>query len=130
MYHLPYFITLERIPGETICWFCHEKKKTRRGRGMSNDLTEVENELRSVSQEQHRVQEHIMSIQQHIGQDETWLKRNMSDALGYQETREELLALQAYVAELQAQVVSLDDVVLELTLEQEDWRNPALLLAS
>jgi hypothetical protein len=97
---------------------------------MSNDLTEVENELRCVSQEQHRVQEHIISIQQHISQDETWLKRNIPDALGYQETREEVLVLQAYVAELQAQVVSLDDVVLELTLEQEYWRNPALLLAS
>ena len=97
---------------------------------MSNDLTEVENELRSVSQEQHRVQEHIVSIQQHIGHDETWLKRNMPDALVYQETREEVLALQAYLAELQAQVVSLDDVVLELRLEQEYWLNPALLLAS
>ncbi len=97
---------------------------------MTNDLTEVENELRCVSQEKHRVQEHIMSIQQHIGHDEAWLKRNMPDALGYQETREEVLALQAYLAELQAQAVSLDDVVLELTLEQEYWRNPALLLAS
>jgi hypothetical protein len=97
---------------------------------MTNDLTEVENELRSVSQEQHRVQEHIMSIQQHISQDETWLKRNVPDALGYQETREEALALQAYLAELQAQAVSLDDVALELRLEQEYWRNPALLLAS
>ncbi len=97
---------------------------------MSNDLTEVENELRSVSQEQHRVQEHILSIQQHIGHDETWLRRSMPEALGYQETREEVLALQAYLAELQAQVVSFDDVVLELTLEQEYWRNPALLLAS
>ncbi len=97
---------------------------------MTNDLTEVENELRCVSQEKHRVQEHIMSIQQHIGHDEAWLKRNMPDALGYQETREEVLALQAYLAELQAQAVSLDDVELELTLEQEYWRNPDLLLAS
>ena len=97
---------------------------------MTNDLTEVENELRSVSQEKHRVQKYIISIQQHIGHDETWLKRNMSDAFGYQETREEVLALQAYLAELQAQAVSLDDVELELTLEQEYWRNPDLLLAS
>lgn len=97
---------------------------------MSNDLTEVENELRSVSQEKHRIQDHIISIQQHISHDETWLKRNVPDALGYQETREEVLALQAYLAELQAQAVSLDDVELELTLEQEYWRNPDLLLAS
>ena len=97
---------------------------------MSNDLTEVENELRSVSQEKHRIQDHIISIQQHISHDETWLKRTMSDAFGYQETREEVLALQAYLAELQAQAVSLDDVELELTLEQEYWRNPDLLLAS
>jgi hypothetical protein len=97
---------------------------------MSNDLTEVENELRSVSQEQHQVQEHIVSIQQHIGYDETWLRRSMPEALGYQETREEVLALQAYLAELQAQAASFDDVVLELTLEQEYWRNPDLFLAS
>jgi predicted nucleic acid-binding Zn-ribbon protein len=97
---------------------------------MSNDLTDVENELRSVFQEQHRVQQHILSIQQHISQDETWLKSNMPDAPGYQETREEVLALQAYLAELQAQAASLDDVVLELMLEQEYWRNPDLLLAS
>ena len=40
---------------------------------------------------------------------------------GYQETLEELGALQGYVGELQAQVVALDDLLLELLLEWECW---------
>jgi hypothetical protein len=97
---------------------------------MPHDLTEVENELRSVSQEQHWVQEYILEIQQHISLDETWLTMNTPATPEYQETLQELLALQAYVAELQSQTTSLDDVMLDLTLEQAYLRNPELLLAS
>jgi len=80
--------------------FCPEEKKARRGRRMSNDLTEVENQLRSVSREQRRVQEYIIEIQQHLSQDETWLTMNAPATPEYQETLEELLALQAYIAEV------------------------------
>ena len=69
-------------------------------------------------------------IQQYISYDETWLDRNAPTTAGYQETLEELLALQSYVAELHAQFACLDEVALELALEREHWRNPALLLAS
>jgi hypothetical protein len=119
-----------RIPGETTHCFCSEEKKARRGRRMPNDLIEVENELRSVSQEQRRVQKYIVAIQQHISQDETWLTMNTPATPEYQETLEELLALSAYVAELRSQAASLDDVMLDLTLEQAYLRNPELLLAS
>jgi tRNA A37 threonylcarbamoyladenosine modification protein TsaB len=97
---------------------------------MPNDLTEVENELRSVSREQHRVQEYIIEIQQHISQDETWLTMNTPATPEYQETLEELLTLQAYIAELSSQATFLEDVMLDLTLEQAYLRNPELLLAS
>jgi hypothetical protein len=50
--------------------------------------------------------------------------------VGYQETLEELFTLQAYLGELSVQAVALDDVLLELTLEQELWDNPDLHLAS
>ena len=97
---------------------------------MPNDLAEVENELRSVSQEQHRVQEYIIEIQQHNSQDETWLTMNTPATPEYQETLEELLTLQAYIAELSSQATFLEDVMLDLTLEQAYLRNPELLLAS
>ena len=97
---------------------------------MPNDLTEVENQLRSVSREQRRVQEYIIEIQQHLSQDETWLTMNTPTTPEYQEMLQELLALQAYVAELRSQAASLDDVTLDLTLEQAYLRNPELLLVS
>jgi hypothetical protein len=97
---------------------------------MPHDLTEVENELRSASQEQHRVQKYILEIRQHISQDETWLTMNTPATPEYQETLQELLALQAYIAELGSQATSLDDVMLDLTLEQVYLRNPEVLLAS
>lgn len=97
---------------------------------MPNDVTEVENELRSVLQDKRRVEEHMAEIQQLISSDETWLMMNTPAVPGYQETLEEHLALQAYVAELRSQATSLDDVMLELTLERASWCNPVLLLAS
>jgi predicted nucleic acid-binding Zn-ribbon protein len=97
---------------------------------MPNDLAEVENELRSVLQEKRRVEEHIREIQQQISHDETWLERSAPATAGYQETLEELLALQPYVDELHAQVACLDEVALELVLERESWYNPDLLPAS
>ena len=97
---------------------------------MPNDVTEVENELRSVLQDKRQVEEHMAEIQQLISSDETWLMINTPATSGYQETLEECLALQAYEAELCSQASSLDDVILELTLEQASWCNPDLLLAA
>jgi uncharacterized protein (DUF3084 family) len=96
---------------------------------MPNDMIEIENELRSVAQEKRRVEEQIMGFLQRIHHEETWLKRNMPATMDYQQTVEEVLALQAYVEELQAQVACLDDILLELTLEREQWLNPHLALA-
>jgi predicted nucleic acid-binding Zn-ribbon protein len=96
---------------------------------MPNDVIEVENELRSVAREKRWVEEQIMEFRQRIHQGETWLKNNAPTTIGYQQTVEEVLALQAYVEELQAQVACLDDVLLELTLEREQWLNPHLALA-
>lgn len=46
--------------------------------------------------------------------------------VGYQQMVEEVLALQAYVGELQAQVVCFEDGLLELLLEREHRLNPDL----
>jgi|GEM_PF-5319695 len=97
---------------------------------MPNDLVEAENELSSVLQEKRHVQEHIDAIQQHISKDETWLSMNDPGTGDYQKTLEELIVLQAFVAELHAQVASLEEVSLELLLEREHWLNPELLLSS
>jgi uncharacterized protein (DUF3084 family) len=96
---------------------------------MPNDVIEVKNELSSVAQEKRRVEEQIMEFRQRIHHEETWLKRNTPATMDYQQTVEEVLALEAYVQELQAQVACLDDVLLELTLEHEQWLNPHLPLA-
>lgn len=96
---------------------------------MKNDLVEIENELRSVLQEKHRIYEHIRAIDQDISIAETWLRMNNLDTVGFQETLEEMIALQAYAAELKAQAGSFEEVALELMLEREHWSNPELLLA-
>jgi hypothetical protein len=97
---------------------------------MPNDLVEAENELSSVLQEKRYVQEHIDVIQQHISKNETWLSMNDPGTVDYQKTLEELIVLQAFVAELHAQVASLEEVSLESMLEREHWLNPELLLSS
>jgi predicted nucleic acid-binding Zn-ribbon protein len=104
--------------------------KEKRGRTMPNDLMEIENELSSVLQEKHRVEEHITAIQEQILRNETWLTMNHPTTVDYQETLEELLALENYVGELQAQASCLNDVALELMLAREQWGNAELLLAS
>ena len=96
---------------------------------MPTDLVEIENELRSVLQEKHRIQEHIRAIDQDMSVAETWLRMDNLDTGDYQETLEEMIALQAYAAELNAQAVSFEEISLELMLEREHWRNPELLLA-
>ena len=97
---------------------------------MLNDVIEVENELRNVIQEQRQLAEQISVLQQHIHDDEAWLRNNPPTSIGSQEVLQELLALQAYVGELHAQAVALDDVLLELTVERVLWDDPGLLLAS
>jgi hypothetical protein len=96
---------------------------------MTTDLVEIENELRSILQEKHRIQEHIRAIDQDISINAKWLRMNNLDTVEYQETLEEMIALQAYEAELKAQAVSFEEVALELMLEREHWHNPELLLA-
>jgi hypothetical protein len=97
---------------------------------MRNDLIELENEVRSVEQDKGLVTEQLAAFQQHLHENETWLRWHLPATEGYQETLEELGALQAYVGELQAQVVALDDLLLELLVEWECWENPDLLRAS
>jgi small-conductance mechanosensitive channel len=97
---------------------------------MPNDVTVIENELRSVTQAKRQVEEQIVALQQRLHDDEIWLKINTPATTGYQEAWEEILALQAYIAELYAQANCLADVLLELTLERERWYNPDPLLAS
>ena len=97
---------------------------------MRNDVMEVENELRNIVQEKRQVVEQISALEQYIRNDETWLRSNPPATIGYQEVLKEMVALQAYVDELQAQAVALDDVLLELTVERELWDNPDLPLAS
>ena len=97
---------------------------------MPNDVMEVENELRNVVQEKRQVAEQMSALEQYIRNDETWLRSNPPATIGYQEVLKELVALQAYVGELQAQAVALDDILLELTVERELWDNPDLPLAS
>jgi len=104
--------------------------KEKRGRTMSNDLVEIENELSSVLQEKRRVEKLITALQKQILRNETWLTINHPTTVDYQETLKELLALENYVGELQAQTSCLNDVALELMLAQEQCRNPELLLAS
>lgn len=97
---------------------------------MPNNLVEIENELSSVLQEKRRVEEYITALQKQILRNETWLRTNHPTTVDYQETLEELLALENYVGELQAQASCLNDVALELRLAREQWRHPELLLAS
>jgi hypothetical protein len=127
---LPSFLTVKRIPGIASVALCQEKMRTRRGTCMPNDVTEIENELRSVTQVKHQVEEQIVALQQCLHDDEIWLKMNTPATSGYQEAREEILALPAYITELYAQVMSLDDVLLELALERECWDNSDPFLAS
>jgi hypothetical protein len=86
--------------------------------------------LRSVEQDKGLVREQFAAFQQHLHEDATWLSWHLPGTEGYQETLEELGALQGYVGELQAQVVAPDDLLLELLLEWECWENPDLPLAS
>jgi hypothetical protein len=97
---------------------------------MPNDVTEIENEQRSVTQAKRQVEEQIGALQQRLHDDEIWLDLNTPATAGYQETWEEVRGVAAYIAELNAQVNCLDDILLELTLEQECWDNPDLLRAS
>ncbi len=71
---------------------------------MPNEVIAIESELKSVAQEQRRLEEQIMEFRQRIHTEETWLKRNIPATVGYQQTVEEVLALEAYVEDLQAQL--------------------------
>jgi hypothetical protein len=97
---------------------------------MPTDVMEVENELRNVVQETRQLAEQISALQQRIHDDGTWLRNNPPATIGYQEVLKELVALRAYVGELHAQAVALEDVLLELTVERQLWDDPGSLLAS
>ena len=70
-------------------------------------------------QEKHRIQEQIRAIDQDISLAEKWLRMDNPDTVDYQETLEEMIALQAYSAELNAQAVSFEEIALELMLERD-----------
>ncbi len=97
---------------------------------MPNEVIAIESELKSVVQEQRRLEDQIREFQQRIHNEETWLKRNIPATMGYQQTVEEVLALEAYVEDLQAQLACLDEVLLELSWQREQGLNPPLALAS
>ncbi len=97
---------------------------------MPNDVTAIDNEHRCITQAKGQVEEQIVALQQRLHDDEIWLELNTPATTGYQEAWEEVLALPAYIVELHAQAMSLDGVLLELTLERERWDNPDPLLAS
>jgi hypothetical protein len=129
---LPSFLTVKRIPGESVspCVVSRKDAKIRRGTCMPNDVTEIENEQRSVAQVKCQVEEQIGALQQRLHDDEIWLELNPPVTVEYQETWEEVRALPVYIAELHAQAMSLADVLLDLTLERKRWDNPDWLLAS
>ncbi len=86
---------------------------------MQSGVIEVESELISAAEEKRRLEEQIVEFRQRIRSGETWLYMNAPAIPDYQQTLEEVLALEAYVEDLQAQVVCLDEVLLELTWERE-----------
>jgi hypothetical protein len=67
--------------------------------------------IRSVLQEKHRIQEQIRALNQDICVAETWLRMDNPDTVDSQETLEEMIALQAYTAELHAQAVFFEDLI-------------------
>ncbi len=102
---------------------------TRRGTGMPDDVTAIENEHRCVTQAKRQIEEQIVALQQHVHDDEIWLDVNPPATAGYQERWKETCGLAAYIVELTAQAQYLDEVLLDLTLEREHWNNPDLLRA-
>ena len=84
---------------------------------MQSGVIEVESELISVAQEKRRLEEQIVEFRQRIRSGETWLYMNAPATVGYQQTLEEVLALETYVEDLQAQLVCLEEVLLKLTWE-------------
>ena len=91
---------------------------------MPNDVTEIENELRSVTQAKRQVEEQIVALQQRLHDDEIWLKMNIPATVGYQEAWEEIIALQAYIAELHAQAMCLGDVFCQLNRSVSQHKAP------
>jgi hypothetical protein len=91
---------------------------------MLNEGSKAQSELSAVIQEKSRVEEHIALLQQRILADDKWLKAHTPTTPRYQKALEEWQALQAYVAELDAQVTSLDEALQDLRLEQERQQNP------
>lgn len=97
---------------------------------MPNDITEIENEHRCVTHAKRQIEEQIVALQQRLHDDEIWLDANPPATVEYQEVWEEVRGLQACIAELNAQAMSLAGVLLDFTLERERWDNPDLLRAS
>jgi hypothetical protein len=97
---------------------------------MPNEGTAFEQDLSSILQEQRQLQEHIAAIQQQISQQEAWLTLQTPADEADQERRVELLALQAYEAQLWSQVAFLDEVILELACEEPSWPHPKVLLVA
>lgn len=97
---------------------------------MPDDAIELEQELRSVAHEKRRILKQIEAFQQYMRADEIWLRSHPAEAEDSQEAREELVALEAYIGELQSQVIALDDLLLELRMQRDLWETPDLLLVS
>lgn len=83
---------------------------------MVTDGSKGPDELRAVVQEKRRLEKQIGALQRRIGDAEGRLATRAPTARGYQKTLEDLLALQAHVAELYAQVASLDEAIVPKNL--------------
>lgn len=75
---------------------------------------DASSEMNAVLQEKNRVEKHIDEAQKRILLNEKKLDENAPATQIYQQALEEWHALQAYLAELQVQVASLDEVFQDL----------------
>lgn len=86
---------------------------------MQQAATAEAEELSRVRQEKHQVEEEIAIVQEYLNAADLWLTMHPPATVGYHETLEEWLGLRAYLAELSAQAVCLDEVASDLTTHLE-----------
>ncbi len=113
MEHLPSLCSQEYMERQGVvvsAWKACEKKE----KAMLNERLEALDEVSAVIQEKGRVEKQITMLRQDLLEKETWLNVHASTTQGYQEVLGDWQALQAYVTDLYAQVVSLDEALQDL----------------
>jgi hypothetical protein len=78
-------------------------------------------ELQAVLQEQDRLDEQIATFQKQMSQLDHWLKVHDPTTRDYQEQLETWLGLQAYLADLSAQAICLEEAVRQLRAGEREW---------